>query len=138
MLWLGTQQVFGLAGDLKTPGVALSTTLSTNIQAQIQAVLERPDCKFLGGQFINFSTTLRYESETAALSLFLEELAKCPETSLTISFSKEFLEECDWEVQHRPNHFHIRVNLNSTRMDLEKLALPIITGPAAKVEVVAP
>ena len=78
LLFGAATRVFGLAGELKEPGLAFPEGFSESARTNIMASLRRPDCTFLGGHFINSFTSLKYGGETLALNLFLEGLAKCP------------------------------------------------------------
>ena len=70
--------VLALAGTLDSPGVAFSGDYPKDAGDQVMAALTRKDCKFLGGEFVNWFTTLRYRGDTKALNLFLGDLVKCP------------------------------------------------------------
>ena len=120
------------AGKLDKPGVALPADFPKAAQAQIQSALERKDCKFLGGFWLNSWTSLRYGGNTLALNLFMEELARCPGTGVSVQLRK-LDDDCDWRVGHSPsftdNSFLIEVNLNSKSIDLERLVVPDVKGP---------
>lgn len=124
----------GLAGDLTEPGVAFSQSYPDGARQRVMAALQRPDCKFLKGRFINSHTTLFYAGETKALNLFLADLAKCSGVTLSVSFTAAPVagEPCDWVVSHDAdaNRFAVRVNLKSERIKLPDLSLPEIKGPA--------
>ena len=129
--------VLALAGELKEPGVALPQDYPKAAQDQVMAALQRPDCKFLKGSFINWHTSLLYVGETKALNQFLDALAKCPGVTLHVSFVATDTipgEPCDWHVSHdaHANSFHLRVNLKSERIKLSDLKLPEVKGPALK------
>jgi hypothetical protein len=117
----------GLAGDLKEPGVAFSQSYPDAARQQVMAALNRPDCKFLKGHFINWHTSLFYAGETMGLNLFLADLAKCDGVTLTVLFTSEPVatEPCDWVVSHdsMANHFAIRAE--GLRMQPQ----PGIAGP---------
>ncbi len=133
-LFTSAPNAFALAGELKEPGVAHATGYPEAAQQQVRAVLTRPDCKFLGGRFINSHTSLTYAGDTKALNQFLGALAKCPGVALHVSFVADPMPgtACDWHVGHdaHRNQFHIRVNLKSARVKLEELYLPEVKGPA--------
>jgi hypothetical protein len=124
---------FGLAGTLDSPGVAFPGDYPKDAQAKVMAALARKDCKFLGGHFVNWFTTLRYQGETKALNLFLGDLVKCPGVTVHVSF-KKLDEECDWRVSHDglANSFDIEVNLNSKQIKIEDLYIPEAKGPMLK------
>lgn len=123
----------GLAGDLKEPGVAFSQNYPDGARQQVMAALNRPDCKFLKGNFINWHTSLFYAGETKALNLLLADLAKCAGVTLTVLFTSDPVaaEPCDWVVSHDSMriHFAVRVNLKSDRIKLPDLTLPEVKGP---------
>ena len=99
-LTLATPSVFALAGQLNEPGVALPEHHPEAARKRIMAALNRADCKFLGGNFLNAFTTLRYAGDTKALNRFLDDLANCPGVTLSVSFVKSLPEAGDWQVQH--------------------------------------
>jgi len=124
----------GLAGDLKEPGVAFAQDYPDVARQQVMAALNRPDCKFLKGHFINSFTSLCYAGETKTLNLLLADLAKCPGVTLHVSFTTEPIagEGCDWVVSHDSdaNRFAVRVSLKYDRIKLADLSLPAVQGPA--------
>lgn len=136
LLVANAANAFALAGDLTEAGVALPAGYPKAAQDQVMAALERPDCKFLKGHFINWHTSLLYAGETKALNQFLDALAKCPGVTLYVSFTTDPVPrddgQCDWFVSHdaHANSFHVRVNLKSERLKLPELRLPVVKGPA--------
>ena len=133
LLFCLTTRAFALAGDLTEPGVALPKDFPEAARTNIMKALRRPDCKFLGGHFLNSFTSLSYGGDTKALNFFLDSLAKCPGVTLSVSFVSEHLphESCDWNVGHEAfrNRFDVRVNLKSSRIKLEQLVIPEARGP---------
>ena len=127
--------VFALAGTLDSPGVAFSGDYPKDAQDKVMAALMRRDCKFLGGDFVNWFTTLRYGGDTKALNLFLGDLVKCPGATVHVGF-KKLDDDCDWRVSHDAdsNRFQIEVNLNSKKIRIENLYIPEARGPALKKE----
>jgi hypothetical protein len=126
---------FALAGTLDSPSVAFSGDYPKDAQAQVMAALTRKDCKFLGGHFVNWFTTLRYGGDTKSLNLFLGDLVKCPGATVHVGF-KKLDDDCDWRVSHdaHSNHFQVEVNLNSKQIKIEDLYIPEAKGPALKKE----
>lgn len=133
--------IFAAGGKLERPGVAMSTTVPDSEQAMIRKVLTRANCKFIQGDWVNFSTQLHYKSDTKALGLFLDELSKCPNIILNISFYQQGKnamwapEKSNWSVFHlsTDNRFNIRIRLDS-EIDLSKLHLPELrTGPKSGI-----
>ncbi len=129
-------RVFGLAGTLDQPGVAFPTNIPEADRKEMMDSLKHPDCKYIGGNFINSFTSLRYGGDTKALNLFLSGLLKTPGTSVSVLFSKEVaVEGCDWMLSHsanQPRHFAVRVNLKSSHINLEELVIPEAKGPASE------
>jgi hypothetical protein len=129
-----THTVQARAGELKEASVALPAGYPAEATQQVLAALRRPDCKYLGGNFINWHTGLSYQGSTQALSMFLGALAKCPGATVSVSLTRDPLpkEGSDWSVSHEGlgNHFHVRVNLDSKQIDLSKLVIPAASGPA--------
>jgi hypothetical protein len=125
--------LFAEAGTLDSPGVAFSADYPKDAQEQVMAALTRKDCKFLGGQFVNWFTSLRYGGDTKALNLFMGGLVKCPGATVHVSF-KKLDDDCDWGVSHNAldNRFQIEVNLNSKQIQLEDLYIPETNGPMLK------
>ena len=127
-------RAFALAGELKEPGLAFPEGFSESARTNIMASLRRPDCKFLGGQFINSFTSLKYAGDTLALNLFLDGLAKCPGVTLSIRLDADRPdhEEGDWMVghnAHQPSNLTMYVNLKSSKIKLGQLVIPDIKGP---------
>ena len=142
-LFATATDALALAGELKEPGVALPQDYPKAAQEQVRAALNRPDCKFLKGSFINSHTSLLYAGDTKALNQFFDALAKCPGVTLHISFVATDTipgEPCDWHVSHdaHENSFHIRVNLKSERIKLPDLYLPSAKGPALPTQPTVP
>jgi len=126
-------RAFGLAGELNEPGLAFPQTFPESARTNITAALTRPDCTFLGGHFVNWYTTLKYNGETLALNLFLEGLVKCPGVTLAIRFQTDSIPiDCDWMVTHSaddPHRLTVHINQKSPRINLGKLFLPESKGP---------
>lgn len=125
-----------LAGDLKEPGVALPHAYPKSAQELVRAALTLADCKFLGGRFINWHTSLNYAGDTKALNQFLDALAKCPGITLHVTFVADPMlhEGSDWHLSHdaHENSFHVRVSLKSDRIKLPDLRVPAAKGPALR------
>ncbi len=119
---------FALAGKLSSPSAALSANYPA--REKVVVALQRKDCKFLGGSFVNSTSYLRYAGDAGSLNGFIGDLVQCPGVTATVGF-KKLDDKCDWLVTHdgRAESFQIQVNLNAKRIDLEKLILPAIKGP---------
>ncbi|MBL9172502.1 MAG: hypothetical protein JNL10_03110 [Verrucomicrobiales bacterium] len=126
----GAHRVLALAGTLNRPSVALPESLGPGWRTQLMKVLEAPDAKFLGGQFINAVTTLRYGGDTGALNQFLAGLAECPEVQIRVQLVRDL--DSEWVLQHNGwsdgREFLLRVALDSGRIRLEDVQWPVIRG----------
>lgn len=121
------------SGRLESPEVPFPEGYPAAARAKVNHVLNRPDCKFLGGHWVKSSTSLRYRGETLALNQFLGELVECPGVIVHVSL-KRLPDDADWRVSHdfHRNSFDVQVNLDSKRVDLESLYIPQFKGPALK------
>lgn len=130
LLLASSLNVLAMAGVLKEPSVAMPEKFPEEARKQVMAALNRKDCHFLGGNFVNWFTTLRYTSDTKALNLFLDELAHIPGVSLHVSFVEEFTDESDWQLYHdgMQNSLQVRISMASKRVKLEDLYIPDIHG----------
>ncbi len=94
-------QSFALTFELDRPGLAIPKDFPAATRTNLLAVLERPDCKFLGGTGFNSDTNLKYGGDTLALNRFLDALARCPGLTLSIRFYRyDESEKLDWVVDH--------------------------------------
>ena len=125
VLLLARSDGYALAGELERPGIAATAKTTALARKGIHAALNRQNCKFLSGFFLNSSTTLWYDSDARALSLFLDDLANIPELILHVSFVKELSREAAWNVHHQAdrNRFHVRVRLGG-KIAIEDVYLP--------------
>jgi hypothetical protein len=125
--------VLAAMGKITEPGLGFPDSFPAPARAKVQAVLERPDYKFLGGFWLNSFTSLKYEGETVALNLFLRSLAECPGITLSIRFDNHSMEgNCDWVVTQgpfEPTRLCVRINLKSSRIKFEDLMVPDHKGP---------
>ena len=121
-------------GELKTPAVPFAESYPASTRAKVEHALNRKDCKFVGGAWLNSFTTLRYQGETVPLNLFIDELTKCPGVTVHVAFKRLPDADVDWRVGHdfHRNSFQVEVNTASKRVDLEKLYIPPYQGPAVK------
>ena len=119
-----------IAGGLSSPAeIAHNDKYPANAQKKLVAALQRKDCKFVGGSWVNFTSALHYEGDARALSLFIGDLVHCPGITVTVTFKTLGTE--DWIAVHdsHENSLQIQINLKSKRVDLKKLTLPPIKGP---------
>jgi hypothetical protein len=68
--------------------------------------------------------------------MFLDDLAKCPGVTLSVSFTSEIDVDCDWRVGHKApeNRFQVEVNLKSDQIKIEDVVLPEVARPAVHRE----
>ena len=138
LLFASTLPAFALAGGLSHPGVAMPTNLPPAFHTNLTAALTDAKVKFLGGNFVNAFTSLRYGGETRALNGFLERLAKCPGIKLSVRFEIYADDQPqDWLLTHDAWHdayaVCVRINLKSRRLQLADLVLPDVNGPRVEV-----
>ncbi|MGB0578078.1 MAG: hypothetical protein ACPGVU_00120 [Limisphaerales bacterium] len=104
---------------------------------QVEAALNRKDCKFEEGSFFNLSAQWSYRGNTEALNGFLKALSECPGTRLVISTNQLFRWQGDWSVYASPvsEHFFFKIDLNpkSKLIDLNGLKIPSLHGPQLKI-----
>jgi hypothetical protein len=113
--------------ELKEPHLVVKDYSEADYKA-LKAVLERSDCKFLGGAELNAASSLRYGGDTTALNRFIAALSLCPRLTVHVNFYRPRTPgvECDWMVtQMAPSsELVVRVNLASENVNIEKLNLP--------------
>jgi hypothetical protein len=129
-----TTRALALASfDLKEPQLAFPAGFPESDRTNIMASLSRPDCKFVGGSFINSFTSLKYSGDTLALNLFLEGLVKRPGVVLAVRFHTDRTsDDCDWFVSHdahKPREFSVHLNMKSSQIKLDDLVIPDSKGP---------
>lgn len=135
---LGTipERAFAARGELKAPSVATSATYPAAHREQLLNVLKPKDCKFIKGSWLNSFTNLHYHSDTKALGQFLNELAKCPGVTVSISFyrpgkdARWAPEGSNWSVFHdaHSNRFQVKIRLDSDEIDITSLYIPPLKG----------
>lgn len=77
---------WGLAGSLAIPSLSFPTGFHSE---EILQVLSDRSFSFLGGQYINAGSKLRYGGTAAQLNDFLAKLAACPGIKVSVSFSED-------------------------------------------------
>ena len=126
--------VSAVLGELTTPSVPFARDYPPEAREKVNTALVRSKgATFLGGHFLNSWTSLRYSGDTLALNHFLDALVRCPGVTVHVGF-KKLNDGTDWRVGHsfHPNRFQVEVNLDSERVDIEKLYIPEYKGPSAK------
>ena len=120
--------------ELKEPRLSVKDYSEADYKA-LRAVLERSDCKFLGGGELNSASSLRYGGDTTALNKFIAALSLCPNVTVHVNFYRPRTPgvECDWMVtQMAPSsELVVRVNLASENVNIEKLYLPPVKAEKA-------
>jgi hypothetical protein len=121
---------FAKAGPLDSPKVAFPADYPEAAKRQVRKALQRKGCKFLRGYFVNWHTTIHYAGDAASLNGQIGDLVRCPGVEVSVRFRK-LNDHGDWLLLHdaRANRFEIQINLDSERVDLEKLVLPSAKGP---------
>ncbi|HTL56846.1 MAG TPA: hypothetical protein VL361_14290 [Candidatus Limnocylindrales bacterium] len=138
---------FGMAGTLTSPGLAFPEDFPSAIQINLLAVVRKPEFKFLNGQFINSTTTLRYGGDTRALNEFLDQLSRFPGIIVSLSFGAEPWElivtnstrladeSLSWTVSHsafQPEWLGVRINPHSKALNLQEFNL-VIRGSSPQI-----
>ena len=122
-------------GILETPSLAMPRDYPKADYEKIKAVLERKDCKFLGGMWLNAATSLRYGGDTTSLNLFIEALSLCPNLKVHVLFYRPTGGNVggDWMVTQygAVNQVEVRINLASDKIKIENLALPPVKAENA-------
>ena len=120
--------------ELDAPSLGTSKNFPDATYQKVKAVLERKDCKFLGGAALNAFTSLRYGGDTIALNKFVEALSLCPDVKVHVNFFRpQPGVECDWMVTHdaHTNELVVRINLASEAVKMEDLYLPPVKAEKA-------
>ncbi len=127
-VFVGGMSLQARSGALLAPSFTAPSGCPPQAIEQVRAAFNRPDCKFVGGQYVNRSAHVRYSGDTKALNGMLAALAKCPEVVLTFQFTKQANEAGDWSVSSEPGSkqfiFHVAVNLQSERIKREEVRIP--------------
>lgn len=123
---VSTQKAFALSGKLESAG---SLMLSVKVpRDKVRSVLERSDCDYISGSFVNAKSTLHYNGGEAAVLAMAKELSQIEGMKVHFSFTQSD-QASDWHLIHdsRQSTFQIILNLNSKRLDFEKLQIPVST-----------
>jgi hypothetical protein len=113
---------------LKASSLSMGKDFSDGDYKQLKRVLERKDCKFLGGGSLNSFTSLQYAGDTTAVNRFVEALSLCPQVTVRVIFFRPGAggSESDWMVTQEGNSHElvVRINLASNNVKMENLYLP--------------
>ena len=121
---------FALAasGDLDAPALTIVTGSPAADYAKVKAVLERRDCKFLSGGWLDKHTSRRGGGDTTAPNTFIAASSACPGVTVHVGFHRPASGTADWDsmvAQAAPAHeLVLRTNLASEAVRVEKLYLP--------------
>ena len=115
----------------------LSPDLPEPVRRQIESSLKSDGCTCTGGSWTNARITLRYSGDTAAVNELLNQLARCPSITLSVSF-KALNANCDWKVvndtRNSGERLNVILNHQSPRIRLGELVIPPSKGPEFKPE----
>jgi hypothetical protein len=130
-------RVHAMAGELSSPSLAFPAAFPQESRTRVIAILGDPECKFLGGHFINADTTLEYGGKTAALNRLLEKLSQCDGIQVHLAFSggraaawtlSNGSTNASWTVRHNgwadAGWIEIQVNTSSGLIELGLLEIP--------------
>ena len=120
-----------MAGELKSPSLAMPAEMSEALRTNILAIIGDSECKFLDGNFINASTTLRYGGSTESLNSLIARLSELDGVRITLSFIREPGGPA-WTLKHNgwadPGDFFIQINPAASTIKLERLYIGISGG----------
>ncbi len=126
----GGHPVFALAGTLERPSLAFPAAVDPAWQAAVIKVLNERPAEFIGGDFINASTTLRYKGPVESLNRFLAGLAGCAELRIHLRFSPDL--DCTWKLEHNgwsdAKDVYVTVHIGNGGLPLDGLQVPVIRG----------
>jgi hypothetical protein len=113
---------------LDAPSLSMGKDFSDADYKRVKVVLERKDCKFLGGVSLNEHTSLQYGGDTTAVNRFVEALSSCPNVTVRVLFFRPGPSgiASDWIVTQEANlhELVVRINLASKMVKMENLYLP--------------
>ena len=132
-----------MAGDLKSPSLAMPAGTSEALRVRLLAALNDPECKFLEGHFINTNTTLHYGGATPSLNRLLTRLGECEGIQLTVTLTRGEPSGPSWTVTHSgwagASNIGIQVNVAARELNLDQLVITIIgIAPAKPTEAAKP
>lgn len=126
----GAHPALALAGVLKRPSLALPESLDSAWRESLMKVLDERPAEFVGGNFINGSTTLRYEGPVESLNRFLAGLAGCANLLIQVRFASNL--DCSWKLEHNawanPMELQLTIYTGAGGIPVEQLQIPVIRG----------
>lgn len=137
LLFAAVNEMAAWSGPITRPEYYPPKGCPPEVRKQVEAALNRKDCRFADGRFFNLSATWSYRGDTAALNGFLKALSECPGTRLVISTNQAFRWPGDWSVHTHGvfEHLFFRIEIHgkSMRIDLNGLKIPSLHGPKLKI-----
>ena len=131
---LGINRAEAMAGTLNAPSLAMTSETSLQLRTNLLAALSESDCKFLDGDFINASTTLRYGGSTESLMRLINRLRGIDGMRVWLGFVNE-PSGPSWIVHHNgwveAGQIYIRVNVGAAGFKPEQLELPVESSKPA-------
>lgn len=134
---------FAMGGKLDSPSLPLAPGRPDADYKKVQAVLERKDCQFLDGFWVNEFRWLHFGGDTIALNKFIKALSLCPNVIVNVKFERPRLAEAgwDWTVSQNmrsSNDLVVSINLTSKNIKLEDLSLPPVRAEKSVVKDLPP
>lgn len=133
-------RVHPMAGDLRHPSLSLPADTPNELRAKLMLILADDEAQFLGGRFINASTTLEYGGATPALNRMVAKLIDCQGVKVRLHFTNTPNGPA-WSVEHNawaePLALGLGINLGAPSIRAEDLKLPALSKPAATARRVA-
>jgi len=134
---LTTPSAYGLSRSLPQPEIYFPAGYDTNRAGQLQSVLRSDQFKYLGGLVSywepEWSTTLVYEGNGAALTSFLRALNNVKGITIRLTFSADLSKETgsalqagSWWVKYShtaPDTVTVRINLAAASLGGDKFEL---------------
>lgn len=128
-LFLCQYRADALAGDLDRPSLGFPSDMKETMRQQVMSAISDKSYQFIGGRFINASTTLRYGGEMVGLNRFLEKLVECEGMKVVITYDKGSAgEQATWLLRHNAwgeaRQLVVSINRSAPRFDQGKLEIP--------------
>ncbi len=124
-------RAFGLAGNLDQPSLSFSADDQVLDREAVMKAICDESYGFLGGFFVNASTTLRYGGGTDDLNRFLKRLSRCRGARLVVVNQDSHIgQDATWRLHHsawgNPRQFTVSINSSSPHFDKHRLVIPEI------------
>lgn len=139
VLFLGAMvhEVAAWSGPITRPEFYAPKGCPSEVMKQIDAALNRQNCRFIEGIFFNFGASWRVGGNTFALNGFLQALSECPGVRMTITTNNQFRTKGDWSVYTHgvTEHFYFRIDINGKSERILQKALKIPSLHGTKLEI---